>query len=593
MSNIYDERIAALRALMAEKGVDYYLIPTADFHNSEYVHAHFTCREFMCGFSGSNGTMLVSRDTARIWTDGRYFIQCAKEIAGSQTILMKMAEPGVPTINEFLKEHMKAGQTLGFDGRCFTGADLEEFQKNLPGISFHMEDDLVDLIWEDRPAIPSEPLFYIPDELAGQSITEKLAAVREKMEDCDGYFLAKLDDIMWLYNIRGNDIECNPVALSYTYVGKDKAVLFLQKQADASAVTEPLTKAGIEIRDYDEVFDFLKSLPAAKVLCDKSETSARAYGILAEKCEMKDAMNPTTILKACKNPVELKNIREFYLKDSVALTKFIYWLKKYPDKKELTEYTAAKKLDTMRSEIPGFIELSFDTISAYKENAAMMHYSATAESASALDAKSFLLVDSGGQYMGATTDVTRTISLGELSEEERKHYTLVALSTLDLSEAKFLHGCAGINLDVLARIRLWKEGIDYKCGTGHGIGYILNVHEGPQSIRWKITPDRPLFTLEEGMILSDEPGVYRENKYGIRIENILYVVKDVKTDDGQFLAFQDLTFAPLDRAALNKDYMNNKELEMVNRYQKKVYDAVSPYLNEEERAWLQEECRPL
>ena len=593
MENIYVTRLAALRKLMSEKNVDYYMIPTADFHNSEYVHDYFKCREFVSGFTGSNGTMVISQKEACLWTDGRYFIQAERELAGSGIVLMKMNEPGVPKIVDYLKDHMKAGDTVGFDGRCVSASQIISFNETLKNVQYKMDEDFVDGLWQDRPAMPATDLFLIPDEVAGVSVQDKLKQVRAKFGDCDSLFLSKLDDIMWLYNVRANDVECNPVALSYSFISKDEAVLFLQTKADKSAVLTALEASGVKVLAYEEVFDYLANLPKQKVLVDKSNASAMVTDVLGKNCEVVYGTNPTNLLKAMKNPIEIEHMRKYYLLDSVALTKFIYWVKHHPDKKSLNELTAGAKLDSLRAEIPGFIELSFPTISAYQANAAMMHYSATEDSYANLDEEGFYLVDSGGQYLGATTDVTRTISLGALSDAQRKHYTLTALGMLDLAEAQWLYGCTGRNLDILARLRLWKEGIDYKCGTGHGIGYILNVHEGPQNIRWKYTEDMKEAVLEPGMTVSDEPGVYLEGKYGIRIENILLTQNSVENSDGQFMNFENLTFVPLDRAALDVSYMNDDDLAMVNRYQKAVYDAVSSYMTEEERVWLLNECEKL
>ena len=590
MENIYAKRLSALRKIMQEKGVDYYLIPTGDFHNSEYVNDYFKCRAFISGFTGSNGSMVISKEEACLWTDGRYFIQCEREIEGSGIVMMKISEPGVPSIVEYLKNNMKAGETLAFDGRCVNSSQYLDFQDKLKDIQYKMDEDLVDLIWEDRPEMPATDLFLIPDELAGVSIQGKLAQVREKLEGCDSLFLSKLDDIMWLYNVRANDVACNPVALSYTYVSKDEAVLFLQNKADKSAVLPTLEAAGVKVLPYEEVVSYLEKLSGQKVLVDKGSTSAIVASVLGKGCEVVYGKNPTNLLKAIKNPVEIANMKHYYLQDSVALTKFIYWVKHHPNKESLTEIAAANKLDSLRAEVPGFIELSFPTISAYQANAAMMHYDATEENQAHLAAEGFYLVDSGGQYMGATTDVTRTISLGALTDNQKKHYTLTALGMLDLADAVWLYGCTGRNLDILARMRLWKDGIDYKCGTGHGIGYILNVHEGPQNLRWKFTGNMSEALLEAGMAVSNEPGVYLQGEYGIRIENVLLTKNTIENINGQFMAFDNLTFVPLDRAALDTAYMNSEDLERVNKYQKSVYDSVSPFLNEEEAAWLAEEC---
>ncbi len=590
--NKYVSRLESLRALMKEQGIDYYVIPTADFHNSEYVHDYFKCREFMSGFTGSNGTLVVSRSEAKLWTDGRYFIQCEKEIKGSTIEMMKMAEAGVPTITEYLQAKMKSGEVLGFDGRCVDVSSYLNFQEKLNDISYKMDVDLVNELWADRPQLPATPLYDIPEEIAGLSISEKLNQVRAKMGDCNGLFLSKLDDIMWLYNVRANDVECNPVALSYSYISKEKAVLFIQKKADNSQILEPLSQAGVEILPYEEAFSYLETLKGNRILLDKSATSAMVACKLEKDNTLEYGENPTILLKAVKNPMEIKHMRKYYLLDSLALTKFIYWLKHHPNKEALDECMLAEKLDSMRAEIPGFIELSFPTISAYQANAAMMHYEATEESHAKLAAEGFYLVDSGGQYMGATTDVTRTISVGALSEEQKRHYTKTAAGMLDLSDAQWLYGCTGRNLDILARLRLWKEGIDYKCGTGHGIGYILNVHEGPQNIRWKYTGNMKEAVIEAGMVVSNEPGVYIEGEYGIRIENILLTRNTVNNEYGQFMNFENLTFVPLDRAGLDTKYMSDEDVIRVNAYQKAVFEALSPYLNEEEANWLKNECSP-
>lgn len=593
MENIYAARLDALRRFMQEKGVDYYLIPNGDFHNSEYVHDYFKCRAFMSGFTGSNGTMVVSDKEACLWTDGRYFIQCEREIQGSGIVMMKIGEPGVPSFAEYLEKNMKAGETLGFDGRCVNSSQFLDFQDKLKDVHFKMDEDLVNMIWQDRPDMPATDLFLIPEELAGVSVQGKLAQVREKLDGCDSLFLSKLDDIMWLYNVRANDVACNPVALAYSYVSKDEAVLFLQEKADKSAVMPALEAADVKILPYKDAVPYLEKISEKKVLVDKGSTSAIVASVLGKHCDVVYGKNPTNLLKAIKNPVEIANMKHYYLQDSVALTKFIYWVKHHPDKESLTELEAEAKLDALRAEVPGFIEISFHTISAYQANAAMMHYSATEENQAHLAAEGFYLVDSGGQYMGATTDVTRTISLGALTENQKKHYTLTALGMLELSDAQWLYGCTGRNLDILARMRLWKDGIDYKCGTGHGIGYILNVHEGPQNLAWKYNPNITEAVLEAGMAVSNEPGVYLQGEYGIRIENVLLTKNTTENINGQFMAFDNLTFVPLDRAALDITYMNSEDVLRVNKYQKSVFDAVSPYLNKEEATWLAEECAEL
>ena len=593
--NIYKQRIENLRNIMKEKGVDFYLIPTSDFHNSEYVHPYFKTREFMSGFSGSNGSLLISRKDARLWTDGRYFIQAANELEGSDIILMKMGEANVPTLGQYLAKSVLSNDVLAFDGRCVSQAVLAGLQKLFTvNVFIKMEEDLVDFLWEDRPKMPAEPLFYMEDSIAGESINAKLDKVRAKINDYDGLFLSKLDDIMWLFNIRGNDIDCNPVALSYAFIAKDYATLFLQDEADKSKVLDGLDKAKVIVKNYSEVFSYLEEMTKnQKIYCAKEATSARVIEILEKDNNVVYGDNPTELLKAMKNEVEIASTKDFYLKDSAKLTEFIYWVKQNVGKIEINEYSAAMKLDSMRAEIDGFLGLSFPTISGYKENAAMMHYCATETNNKKVKAEGFLLVDSGAQYMGATTDVTRTISLGNLTSDEKTHYTLTALSMLELMHANWLYGCTGRNLDILARMRLWKIGIDYKCGTGHGIGYTLNVHEGPQNIRWKYADGMKEAIIEAGMIISNEPGVYLEGSHGIRIENI-HVTKNIQlVGSDQFMAFDNLTSVPLDRDALEVSLMNEDDLDRVNQYQKVVFDKVSPYLSEDAKKWLEMECAPL
>ncbi len=590
-------RLEALRNVMKASGVDFYMVPTADFHNSEYVNEYFKVREYFCGFTGSNGTLVVWQEGAGLWTDGRYFIQAEKELAGTGVTLFKMGEEGVPTILELLEDKMENGQTLGFDGRVVNASAGALYEKTLTdkGVKIAYEEDLAEKVWADRPALPCGKTFVISDELSGKSVAEKLSDVRKKMaeENTDSLLLTKLDDLMWLFNIRGCDVECNPVALSYGYITEEKAYLFIQKEALCEEVTGHLGKTGVIVRDYNEVVTFLETemVAGGKVLTDMRHCNYTLYKKVGEKCSAENKKNPTELLKAIKNPVELENMKRVYLQDSVALTKFIYWVKKNVGKIEITEITAADYLDNLRREIPGFLDLSFPTISGYNANAAMMHYEATPESHAVLAPEGMLLVDSGGQYMGGTTDVTRTIVLGPISEEIKRHYTAVASGMLQLTHAKWLYGCTGRNLDILARQPLWNMGIDYKCGTGHGVGYILNVHEGPQNIRWKFVEGMTEAVIEAGMDVSNEPGVYIEGSHGIRIENIMVAQNDEKNGDGQFMSFDTLTFAPIDLEAIDVKYMTAENRAFLNEYHRQVFEKVSPYLSEEEGEWLKEVTR--
>lgn len=595
-NKIIQDRLAALRAQMQAKGIDFYMMPTADFHNSEYVNDYFKVREYFCGFTGSNGTLLVWREGAGLWTDGRYFIQAEKELEGTTVTLFRMQDEGVPTIEEFLAKNMQTGQTLGFDGRVVSAKDGQKYEEVVKGkeIRFVYGEDLADSIWTDRPAFPAGKVTVLDEALAGESVESKLERTYAQVEKdgAESLLLTKLDDLMWLFNIRGCDVECNPVAMSYGYIEKNRAVLFIQRNALDEQVKDFLKEKKVQVEEYDSVVQFLKQLPEGKkVLLDMRYAGYTLYKTLTDRQTLVDKKNPTELLKAVKNPVELAHMEEIYLKDSVALTKFIYWLKTNIGKMEITEISAADYLEQKRREIPEFLDLSFPTIAGYKANAAMMHYEATPESHAVLKPEGMLLVDSGGQYLGGTTDVTRTIVLGPLTKEEKLHYTAVAAGMLQLSAARWLYGCTGRNLDILARQPVWNMGLDYKCGTGHGVGYILNVHEGPQSLRWRYMEGVGEAVLEAGMDVTNEPGVYIEGSHGIRIENVMVTENDVKNEYGQFMHFKTLTWVPIDMDAIDEKQMTETQRALLYTYQRMVYEKVSPYLTEEEAEWLKKETR--
>lgn len=591
------ERIRILQEKMKEEKIDYYLIPTADYHNSEYVNDFFKVREYFSGFTGSNGSLLVSRSQTGLWTDGRYFIQAEKELSGSGITLFRMQEEGVPTIQEYLEQNMKENEVLGFDGRVVTASYGRKLEKTLKkkNVVIRYDRDIAGGLWEERPRMPGNPVSILPEEICGQSVAQKLAKVREKIKEkgCTAHLLAKLDDLMWLFNIRGKDVAYNPVALSYGYITMTDAWLFIQERALGDELRKYAKDNGITIKDYDEITDFLGDVTKDRILFDEANVSYALYRILQDQTELVTDENPTEMLKAVKNPVELSHMEEAYLKDSVALTKFIYWIKTNIGKIPMNEYSAAMYLDDLRREVKGFLDLSFPTISGYKENAAMMHYEATETENKKLEAEGMLLVDSGGQYMGGTTDVTRTIVLGEISEEMKKHFTMVAVGMLNLTAARFLYGCTGRNLDILAREPLWNMDIDYKCGTGHGIGYILNVHEGPQNIRWRYTDTMKEAVIEAGMVISNEPGVYKEGSHGIRTENIIVAKNGEKNGDGQFMHFDTLTYVPIDLCGIEPSYMQERDIRRLNDYHKAVFEKVGPYLTEEERLWLKEATAPI
>ena len=603
-NEVIRERLSRLRKALESEGIDYYMMPTSDFHNSEYSADFFKVREYFCGFDGSNGTLVVSADEAGLWTDGRYFIQAENQLAGTGVELYKMGEEGVPTIEEYLADKMKESGVLGFDGRVVSAEIGEKLEKKLKDkkITFKIDKDLAEDIWEDRPALPCHDIYVLSDELCGRSFQEKLKDVRGKMKEygVSSYLLSKLDDIMWLTNLRGDDVECNPVALSYAYITPDKFVLFVQPAEVTAEVKAYCDKVGNELKDYADVISFISGTSFdGDVLYDKRNTnfytlkelSARAE---ASKVNLKNRKDPTELMKAVKNETELRNLREVYLRDSAALTEFIYWVKENVGKLEMTEYSAAMKLDGMRAALPGFIELSFPTISAYNANAAMAHYEATEESCADVKAEGMLLVDSGGTYMGGTTDVTRTIVVGEISDVIKKHYTATVAGMLELANAIFKDGCTGRNLDIYARRPLWDIGIDYNHGTGHGIGYMLNVHEGPHSLRWKYVEGASEAVLKPGMIVSDEPGVYVEGSHGIRIENIVEVVDRLENEYGKFYGFDHLTYVPIDLEAIDKRYMKDEAVELLNSYHSEVYTRISPYISDPKvKEWLKEATKAI
>ena len=586
-------RIEELRKLMQERRIDYYYITTSDYHNSEYVDAYFKVREYFSGFTGSNGNLLIGREFAGLWTDGRYFIQAEKELEGSKITLFRMGEEGVPTTEQYLEKNLAEKQVLAFDGRCVSiqmGEKLEKLVEKKQGKICYQK-NLAEEVWKERPARKAEKVFLLPEAICGLSLEEKLTLVREALQEqeCENLVLSKLDDIMWLFNLRGGDIECNPVALSYSIITSAECVLFLQKQALTEEVENNLLRRGVILKEYDTFPQELEQMQwQGKVLLDKANSNFAIAKQTKSRAEVVLGTNPTEKLKAAKTEGELKQMREVYLKDSLAVCRFMRWLKENAGVLSMTELSAGAYMDNLRRQTDGFLDLSFPTICAYRENAAMMHYQASEENHKEIQAEGMLLIDSGGQYLGGTTDVTRTYGLGPVTEEMKNHYTAVVMGMLRLLNGKFLYGCTGRNLDILARGPLWDMGIDYKCGTGHGIGYMLNVHEGPQNIRWRFTEGMQEAVLEEGMVLSNEPGVYKAGSHGIRIENIMVVKKAEKNEDGQFMEFEGLTWAPIDLDLLNPKLMERKDIRNLNRYHREVYEKISPFMGEEEKQWLRQ-----
>ena len=591
------ERIAALREKMQDRKIDAYLVPTDDFHASEYVGEYFKCRKYITGFTGSAGTAVILQDMAGLWTDGRYFIQAAAQLEGTGVELFKMGEPGVPTVHEFLEEKLGDGMCLGFDGRTVNAKEAVELEKILgkKGAFLSVDYDLIGEVWEDRPALSCEPVMELDVKWAGESRADKCARIRKAMEEkgADAFVLTSLDDIAWLLNIRGGDVHCCPVVLSYLVMTKTEIRLFANEKAFPAEVQTVLLKDGVTLLPYDDIYAYVKTFTKEMtVLLCKKKVNSRLVSNIPEGVTVLDEENLTLLPKAVKNPVEVENERIAHIKDGVALTKFIYWLKRNVGKIPVTELSAEEKLYSFRMQQENFIDNSFDPIISYGVHAAINHYSATPDTDIAIEPGNFVLADTGGHYYEGTTDTTRTIVMGTVNDEQKKYFTAVLRGMLNLGNAKFRYGCTGVNLDYLARGPLWELGKDFNHGTGHGVGYLLNVHEGPNSFRWKVIPGNNA-VLEEGMITSDEPGYYVENEYGIRHENMIVCKKAEKTEFGQYMCFEFLTMVPFDLDAVVPEQMTARERELLNAYHAQVYEKISPYLNEEEKEWLKDATRAI
>lgn len=591
------ERIARLRERMRERRIDAYLVPTADYHESEYVGEHFACRKYITGFTGSAGTALIGRDWAGLWTDGRYFVQASAQLEGSGVELMRMGEEGVPTLEDYLAEHLPVNGILGFDGRVVNGRTGERLRERLEekNISFAYTESLIGEIWEDRPPLPMEPVWILEESFAGQPAREKIAWLREEMKRnrATVHILTTLDDIAWLLNIRGDDTPHNPVVLSYVAVTATELYLFINPRVLSAEVRTYLDGLGVTVCPYQEIYTYAQELFHERILLEKEMVNYAILRYLDESNRVLDRVNPTVAWKARKNPVEIANMKKAHIKDGVAMVRFIYWLKSQVGKEPVDECTAAAYLDGLRRE-QGALDQSFDTISAYGANAAMCHYHAEPESCAALEPKGLYLVDSGGQYLEGTTDVTRTIALGPVTEEERTHYTLVLMSMLRLGHVKFLEGCSGLSLDYAAREPLWKRGLDYKHGTGHGVGYLLNVHERPVGIRFRVVPERQdSWPLMPGIVCSDEPGLYIEGSHGIRTENLVFCKEAEKNEYGQFLEFEFLTYVPIDLEPVDLSLMEDQDIRYLNEYHAQVYEKLAPHLPREEAEWLYKVTRPV
>ncbi len=592
------ERLSRLRALMQQKGAGAYYVPTADFHLSEYVNPYFKSRQYLTGFTGSAGTLVVTMDEAALWVDGRYFIQAEEQLSGTPVKLMKMGEEGVPSVLEYLSK-LPEGAVIGLDGRTVSAAMALRMEKTLStrNITLEPDMDLVGDIWPDRPPLPNAPVYVLGVDSVGVSAADKIADIRRVLveKDADAHVLCTLDDIAWLFNLRGGDVECNPVFLSYAIIERDAAYIFADKSKFHACVQEYLRQLNVTLLPYNDIYEFASKYDEGDaILLSTASVNYTLYDKLYDKAIIIDEENPEQLKKAIKNPVEIENMRKAHIKDGLAVMRFMRWVKENVGKEPISELSAAAKMDSLRLETEGNLGRSFSTISAYGPHAALPHYAPTEESNLAVEPRGFLLMDSGGQYYEGTTDITRTIAVGPLTDTEKKHFALVLRSMLRLANARFLYGCRGLNLDILARGPLWDEGLDFKHGTGHGIGYLLNVHEAPNGFRWKIVPERvDSCVFEEGMITSDEPGIYIEGSHGIRTENLIVCRKGEKNEYGQFMYFETLTMAPIDLDAIDPSYLNDTEKQQLNDYHKLVYEKLSPYMDDGEREWLRKYTRAI
>ncbi len=595
MANV---RLEKLRALMEAHNMDAYYVPSSDFHDSEYVEDFFRCRAYVSGFTGSAGTLVVTKDFAGVWTDGRYFVQAKKELEGQDVELMKMGEEGVPTIEAFLAEQLPEGGVLGMDGRVVNtgiGRGFEKIVSKKNG-SMAIKHDLVGEVWDTRPELEAPVVWVLKEEFSGESTQSKVARLRAEMEEkgADLHVISTLDDIAWLLNIRKETTDGNVLPTAHVLVAKDSLRLFINNSRCSDEVMAYFAENNIQVEKYEDIYDAVAAVKEQKILLEPDKVNYALSSSIDASNVVIEAMNPTSLMKAVKNPVEVENLRKCHIKDGVALTKFIYWIKQNVGKIELSETEAAEKLEEFRKAQEGYLGPSFSTISAYGPNAAMCHYHATKENESMVEANGFYLVDSGGQYYDGTTDVTRTIVVGPATEEMKKHFTWVLMGTLRLANAKFLHGCRGMNLDYQARGALWQQGLDFNHGTGHGVGFLSSVHERPNGIRWKIVPERmDSCILDEGMFQSDEPGLYIEGSHGIRTENLLICHKAEKNMYGQFMNFETLTFTPIDLDGVDISVMEPSDVRMLNAYHKECYEKLSPYMTEEENEWLKEATRAI
>lgn len=588
-----NQRINALRAFMQNEGIQAFIIPSTDPHLSEYVAPHWKSREWISGFTGSAGTVVITSEKAGLWTDSRYFLQAAQQLAGTEVELYKEMLPETPGIPAFLSATLQKGDTVGIDGKMFSAAEVELLQEELAKshITVRNVPDPMNALWADRPPMPEAPAFVYDLQYAGKSFAEKLPLIRKEMEKAgaEALLLSALDEIAWTLNVRGSDVHCNPVVVSYLLIDQEEVHYFIRPQKVTNELAAYIEENKIQVHPYEDIACFLGRLQAESILANPAKTNYAIYSAIRPDCRIVEGASPVSLLKAIRNEQEIKGIHDAMQRDGVALVKFLKWLEEAVPTGRETEISVDRQLHAFRAAQPLYMGESFDTIAGYKEHGAIVHYEATPETDVALKPEGLLLLDSGAQYLDGTTDITRTIALGALTEEERTDYTLILKGHIALAMAVFPEGTRGAQLDVLARMPIWKQCMNFLHGTGHGVGHFLNVHEGPQSIRMNENP----VALQAGMVTSNEPGVYKAGSHGVRIENLVLTVPAGEGMFGNYLKFETITLCPICKKGIVTELLTNEEIDWLNDYHRMVYVKLSPDLNPDEREWLKEACSPV
>ncbi len=592
------ERLNALRTKMKEQGIDAYIVLNTDPHGSEYPCSRFKAREWISGFDGSAGIFAITQKEAALYTDGRYFIQAKRQLEGTEIELLKMNIDGALTLEDWIKTKLSENCVVGFDGKTVSVSLYNKFENKFRKnkVEFKTDIDLIDEIWKDREQLPKEKVFEHDIKFAGKTRLEKLEQLRHEMdnEEADCYLIASLDDIAWLFNFRGNDVLNTPVSYAYSFISKDKAYLFIDTQKLEDGIKQSLLKDGVILKEYDEISEFLRQYDKEEtIFINPDKVSISLKNSFNKNLETACGIDITTKLKTIKNEIEIENIRNSQVRDGVVVAKLIKWIKKAVKVNEVYESDIHDILCGLRRKQENSFGVGFSTIAAYMENAAQMHYSPVKRKSAKLLPKGMLLIDTGWQYLDGTTDITRTIALGDVSEQMKRDFTLVLKSHINFAMAKFLYGATGANLDTIARKIMWEHGLDYKCGTGHGLGYFLSVHEGPQNVRMNAHDTK----FEAGMIVTNEPGIYKEGLYGIRTENTVLVTFDYENENGKFMKFETISFCPIDLDLVDVSLLSDNEIEWLNNYHEQVYEKLSPSfisdISEEGLNWLKNATRKI